>query len=263
MKKIAELLLVKDTELYKEIVLTPEEIEEALMLARQKKHGEMKRAEYVKKVNRDPNFITYTSGEMLKNIQEHIKLKPGIFDMDEHNQSIIIELCKYFTGDKTCIYDLKKGLLMQGPVGCGKTTLMKMFRFNQVSSYAVISTRTVSYDFTKNGYDGIYRYFGLIPTSDVYKSYGQGHVGICFDDLGTEVDKKHYGNESNVMAEVLLSRYDNRLSAKTHLTTNLSIEQLEERYGIRVRSRLTEMFNQVVFSLDSPDRRKKEKNASE
>lgn len=233
---ISKLIPKMDMELYKDVELTPEELNEAIFEAKKKKQAEIKRKEYAEKVNRKPEFITFSSGELYKNIIDRIKLDGSKFVMDEFNTGTIIELCKYFTQDKSCLYDLKKGLLVQGPVGCGKTTLMQMFRFNQTASYAVISTRQVSYDFSKNGYAGVERYFGLLTTSDIYKSYGQGTVGICFDDLGTEIDKKHYGNESNVMAEILLNRYDGKefLSGKTHITTNLSVEQLGERYGDRV-----------------------------
>ncbi len=37
----------------------------------------------------------------------------------------------------------------------------------------------------------------------------------CFDDLGTEKNLKYYGNECNVMAEILLSRYDIFTSKKS------------------------------------------------
>lgn len=256
-KQISKLMPGLATDAYKHIELTPEELAEAIQQAKQKKDGLLKIQAYREKLRKEPEFITYTSGELYKSILDRIALDHSKFVLDDFNTGIVIELCKYFTGDKSCIYKPDKGLLLQGPVGCGKTTLMQMFRFNQVSSYAVISSRTVSYEFSKNGYDGINRYFGLLTTSDIYKSCGQGFVGVCFDDIGTEIDKKHYGNESNVMAEILLNRYDNKaLAGKTHLTTNLSIDQIGERYGDRVKSRFKEMFNQVDFAINSPDRRK-------
>jgi DNA replication protein DnaC len=86
--------------------------------------------------------------------------------------------------------------------------------------------------------------------------YGQEETGYCFDDLGTEVDKKYYGNESNVMAEILLDRYDKQsVKGKTHVTSNLNSTMLEERYGYRVRSRIREMLNIVIFDDRAKDRR--------
>jgi DNA replication protein DnaC len=84
---------------------------------------------------------------------------------------------------------------------------------------------------------------------------------ICFDDLGTESNLKYFGNECNVMGEILLSRYDafthpelsKRL--KTHLTTNLSASEIEQFYGNRIRSRLRESFNLIAFNNNSKDKR--------
>lgn len=80
----------------------------------------------------------------------------------------------------------------------------------------------------------------------------------CFDDLGVENNLKFYGNECNVMAEILLSRYDLFIShgMLTHITTNLNSSEIEDLYGNRVRSRLRSMFNLISFSEQSPDKRK-------
>lgn len=55
----------------------------------------------------------------------------------------------------------------------------------------------------------------------------------------------YWGNNCNVMGEVLLSRYDLFISSKmiTHVTTNLNSQELEVLYGNRLRSRMRAMFN--------------------
>ena len=80
---------------------------------------------------------------------------------------------------------------------------------------------------------------------------------FCFDDLGIEQPRKYFGNECNVMAEILLSRYELFVSKgiPTHVTTNLSASELEEKYGNRLRSRMREMFNLVAFDKNSKDKR--------
>ena len=60
------------------------------------------------------------------------------------------------------------------------------------------------------------------------------------------------------MGEIILSRHDLFLEChvKTHATTNLNAQELEERYGNRVRSRMRELFNLVAFDNESTDKRK-------
>ncbi|SNB23898.1 conserved hypothetical protein [Flavobacterium psychrophilum] len=81
--------------------------------------------------------------------------------------------------------------------------------------------------------------------------------GYCFDDLGTEKQIKHFGNDCNVMAEILISRYEQFIenNSVTHITTNLSASELENYYGNRVRSRLRNMFNLIAFDRETKDKR--------
>jgi len=76
--------------------------------------------------------------------------------------------------------------------------------------------------------------------------------------LGAENNLKYYGNECNVMGEILLSRYDLFVSrgVRTHLTTNLTSSELEKHYGNRVRSWMRELFNLVSFGKEANDKRK-------
>jgi DNA replication protein DnaC len=143
--------------------------------------------------------------------------------------------------------DLKKGILLIGPVGCGKTTLMKLFSelTHEKLHYFVKATRDITAEFIEDGFQVLQRY------GKTYKNY-------CFDDLGVEQSIKHFGNECNVIGEILLSRYEYMKINKgiTHATTNLNANDLEKIYGNRVRSRLREMFNVITFPSTTPDKRK-------
>lgn len=152
--------------------------------------------------------------------------------------------------------DLKKGILLSGPIGCGKTSLMTLVRyfFQRGKQYQIKSTRDISFEFEKEGFKVINRY----SKNPLNLSYSNPVPNImCFDDLGVEQNQKHFGNECNVMGEILLSRYDLFISKgiPTHLTTNLSATEIEEKYGNRVRSRMREMFNLVAFNKNSMDKR--------
>lgn len=59
------------------------------------------------------------------------------------------------------------------------------------------------------------------------------------------------------MAEILETRYEHFIenNAVTHITTNLSVSEIEKAYGNRVRSRLRQMFNLLAFDRDTKDKR--------
>jgi DNA replication protein DnaC len=147
----------------------------------------------------------------------------------------------------------KKGLLLAGGIGCGKTTIMRAFASNPLCSYKVIPARTISFQFAEHGFPIISCYANAETTPP--NSYGQTALGICFDDLGTEEERKHYGDKINAMAELLLSRYDSIPFNQTHITTNLNAQMIEQTYGPRIRSRMREMFNLIHFPQSAPDRR--------
>lgn len=195
------------------------------------------------------------------------------FKIYEEDHPIIYQLCLYFIKDQeSCAkfnIDINKGLLLSGPVGCGKTTLMKLLRHlvPHYRPYELIPTRNIVFAFNNIGYS-------------IIEQYGNNHF-FCFDDLGVEPEGKHYGNDCNVMGEILLSRYERFLKYRrpkrrplsgvegsggvchpersrgvTHITTNLNAEEIEDRYGNRVRSRLREMVNVIGFDKNTKDKRK-------
>lgn len=179
------------------------------------------------------------------------------FKIESEDHEIIFKLLVYFQKDsKNCEkynISLKKGLLLSGPVGCGKTTLMNLIKLTLPIDcrYIVKSCREVSFEFIQDGYSVIRKYSNLsFNNKDIPKTY-------CFDDLGTESTLKYYGNDCNVMAEILLSRYDLFISRHmlTHITTNLNGDEIESIYGLRVRSRLREQFNLISFNSKARDKR--------
>lgn len=169
----------------------------------------------------------------------------------------IQKLICYFLKDEVMAtnfnLDLSKGILLSGPVGCGKTTLMTLMRntAKQNNNFIMKTCRDISFEFIKEGYQTIQKYSNSNNSSSEYRNY-------CFDDLGVETNLKYYGNECNVMAEIILSRYDIFISKQiiTHITSNLSATEIETAYGNRVRSRLREMLNLIAFDDNSLDKRK-------
>ena len=152
-------------------------------------------------------------------------------------------------------FDLNKGILLTGPIGCGKTTLFKILKECKLnkSDFEVISSRQVVSEFLKDGFDIIDKY-SFTSNGDNVRNI----KSFCFDDLGTEKITKYFGNDCNVMGEILLSRYELFKQKKTitHITTNLSAKEIETLYGKRIRSRMREMFNLFGYEETSVDKRK-------
>lgn len=197
------------------------------------------------------NNISYDFKKILIYLDAKGKLLFGKnFKIYEEDEIILYKLCIYFIRDfeacKKLNIDPNKGILLSGPVGCGKTSLMKLLRHivPHYKPYEVIPARNITFSFNNIGFKTI-------------EEYGNSNF-YCFDDLGVETTGRHFGKDCNVMGEILLSRYDLFLQRKirTHATTNLNAQELEERYGNRVRSRMRQLFNLIAFDKESVDKRK-------
>jgi DNA replication protein DnaC len=146
------------------------------------------------------------------------------------------------------IPELKKGLLIIGDYGCGKTSMLRAFQmvgksllpdpilwFNSVSCNALVME------------------FEGMDTKDksakkhFFQKYNKAAV-MYFDDFGTESNASNFGIK-NLMKDILEERYAN--NKRTFLTSNLSLLEIQEKYGDRVYDRLQEMFNIIQMSGDS------------
>jgi DNA replication protein DnaC len=172
------------------------------------------------------------------------------FRLYNQDKEIIYKLLIYAIRDeencRAYNIDLNKGILLMGPVGCGKTSLMHLLRsfFYRPYLYPIYTTRDIASEFHRDGYS-------------VIRKYGKHPHHLCLDDLGVEQHMKHYGNTCNTIGEILLDRYDllQREGLLTHATTNLDANKLEALYGNRVRSRLRGMFNLIAFPSAASDKR--------
>lgn len=253
-REIQNLQLKSDhMENYKDIELTEEEIQAALLQAKKEKVRRQKEAEYWQRVKSPKKYLTTTAEELIN----MVKLHPDLI-INEENQAIIMQLAYYFSQDpRMSEFDIdpNKGIILAGPTGCGKTTLMKLYQNNMHQSYSVVSCRKVGYDFAEKGFKAIEAYSANYKTLE--NPFGHKEYGMCFDDLGTDEERRRYGDKVNAMEEILLGRYDNVPFRFTHITTNLTVEQMGDIYGPRVRSRMSEMFNLISFNPTAKDWRRK------
>ena len=171
------------------------------------------------------------------------------FKIYDEDLFLVYKLCLYYIRDfKKCEkygLDPNKGILLSGPVGCGKTSLMKLLKHISPteSTYSVIPCREITFQFNAKGFP-------------IIQMYGSSN-SYCFDDLGLEAKGRHFGQDCNVLGEILISRHELFLKSKkmTFATTNLNAKEIENRYGSRVRSRMRQLFNLIAFDKNCKDKR--------
>lgn len=247
-----------------QVQLTPDEEQQAIADGIFKAKKDKLQRQYVKqyseKIFADRVYPSFTANE-LRQIATHQFMerygRPYVLDKD--NTEIFESLCQYFTADPAFEKGglrLNKGLMLFGHVGTGKTEMMKLFMLNQVQSFGMVSCRAITDDFTQAGEEEVER-FNTNRKNAVPHKFGQEYSGWCFDDLGTEsIPVLHYGNKKNMMADIILNRYDSKMNYRfTHVTTNLTAEQITLSYGSRVLDRMREMFNLITFPSTAKSRR--------
>lgn len=197
------------------------------------------------------NIRYYDCNQTLSFLENFGKIKYGPkFKIHPKDRFLIYKLLIHVLEDRESCkkynIDPDKGLLLIGPVGCGKTTLMHLIRefCYEHNKHLIKSTRDIAAEFHEDGYAAL-------------KKYGKQHKIYCFDDLGVEQNMQHYGNTCNTIGEILLDRYELLIKFRvlTHATTNLNAAELEALYGNRVRSRMRSMFNVLTFPKSEPDKR--------
>jgi DNA replication protein DnaC len=206
---------------------------------------------------------------MIQTIEYIKKISEEFFNtkliLDDFNKAVIKKLILYFEDSKEFEekdYSLKKGILLAGGLGVGKTLIMKLFSKlcfmnKNTKSYNIGNCETIVNEFLSEGISVVDKYTLNTRLND-YNVRISKPLNFCFDDLGVENSNiKYFGNEENVMAKILYNRYELYVynQIKTHITTNLNGEMIKEKYGDRIFSRISEMFNVII--LDGYDRRQK------
>lgn len=267
-------LLPQDIPDYSSVELTPEEIERALNFARMNKFTELQ--ELKKKQARQEKIreqmIPWTTDELRQHVKDRARRLPFRFEIDQDNQHVFDLLCLYFSnnaefekygfvvnGNIVNQYSLNKGICLHSKErGSGKTVFMDLFSLNRRSCFVVMATAKICRFFESDGDKVIDRFAVPWVCERGPQFFYQSPIGICFDDLGDEEIKVHYGNRENVMNRVLTAIYGENPNHSVfpffHATTNLTGDEIEAKYDKRVRSRMREMFNWI--ELPGKDRRK-------
>ena len=138
------------------------------------------------------------------------------------------------------------GLLLQGTLGTGKTTLAWCIR----EAFKIIGDKcswVTAGELVRSKLD---------PSSVVYTYEERRDAGILFiEELGTEGElTKVYGNEERPMRDLLTHRYE-KPTLITIATTNLTPDQFRDFYGERVDDRCAETFDIIGYGGESYRRR--------
>jgi len=171
------------------------------------------------------------------------------FIIDEDNRNYFNLLCHYFSEDIKFEEELggklRKGLMVFGNVGTGKSSSFNIIQ-NISNNYKVRHLR-----FTKIAANEVVTKYNETPAKDsVIRYCSKG--AIYFDDLGSETVASNFGKE-DIFLRILELRYNEFIEkgTKTYLTTNYTLEEIYERYGVRVFDRFKEMFNFLELTGES------------
>ena len=180
---------------------------------------------------------------------ERVQRQPYVFD--DHSTPLVKSLYQIFKQGNR-----KKGVLLRGPVGTGKSILMKYFGVHCAEkSFQMVSAAQLCQSYQRGGFENLQHYMQLshyqgAPLSNI--------KGWCIDDLGAEMNPNitFFGTQINVLQQVLQTIYEqSHLRGWYHITTNLASVQIKDRYGARVLSRICELFTIIDVPKKAPDRR--------
>ena len=175
------------------------------------------------------------------------------FVIDSRNKDLMNSIYKYMVGMNSS-FDRRKGFLLWGGIGTGKSTIIDIVRlfdkmsngrsFNgyHIGGFMIASASYLANQYSDKGVEALelYTYNKLSP------------ITLAIDELGREpCPAKHFGTEMNVMQYILQCRYELRRDCITHVTTNLSPREIQNKYGSYIADRMNEMFNVVEVSGNS------------
>lgn len=186
----------------------------------------------------------WDANRFYRKIKAHFMHKHGHFFNGSQNSEFIKAVCFLFSNDprfeKELNYSFSKGLLIQGTAGLGKTEMIRAVSDNPLWPVKIISILEISEAVQETGQCNLY-------TDQI----------LLIDDVGSEPEViNHYGTKINWFKDFIELYYMKyRNFGGLIITTNLGGDEIEKRYGYRVRSRMREMFNTI--QLEGTDLRGK------
>lgn len=145
-----------------------------------------------------------------------------------------------------------RGIMLCGNCGNGKTTLLYAFRAMLNWLGDIGRLEELEQTFGEKPGIVITDSKQLARLASDYREFErvQKLNMLAIEDMGKEpLEVMVYGNVIAPVQDIIEYRYDKRLF--TFITTNLSPQEITQRYGMRVGDRLKEMVSKIVFENDS------------
>lgn len=150
------------------------------------------------------------------------------------------QVALWFSWDDRFKGDVRKGLMIRGNVGTGKSliaeSLSKIIFELDILVPKFIHASELQDLYIRNDFDEI----------DIVKK----RAYTIIDDVGVEsVETKNYGNVKEPFIDVFDYRY--RENKRTVITTNFKPSEIKETYGTRIIDRFRECMNDLVLDGES------------
>lgn len=190
---------------------------------------------------RDELISTWTATHFFKEMRR--KVNDGGESFIHHGDYglLVKAICYRLSSDPRYTTELgfsfQKGLLIRGTVGLGKSFIPSLVADNPVCPIQMLSLNAITESVRQTGaFTGI--------------KFGTYQI-IYLDDLGTEeTPVKYFGTEIHWFKTWYEHFY---ATAKNHthrlmISTNLSFQEIEDKYGFRIRDRMAETFDVLDIS---------------
>lgn len=170
----------------------------------------------------------------------------------EQQVALMRLLYGYFSGDDSVI-NPNKGLLIIGNTGVGKTSILTAFLSVPFDEYIgdewyQKKPKITSCIDVVDWFDDCNSRKDWIDWKDKYKG------DWYFSDLGTEPKHRYASSDSEPVIAKLLEYRDNRATGKTYFCTNLTEQEIADKYGQRVYSRILGSCNVINLNLLGVDK---------
>lgn len=169
--------------------------------------------------------------------QQEVESRGRVFVDDAATREHVRKAAKWMVSA-----DTRFGLLLYGTTGNGKTTLAK----------AMQTVINLLYESPYKDEEVAVTSVSALKLADLAKDNNMQFRSIRnaellhIDDVGCEPSSiRVWGNELSPLVDILYHRYDEQLY--TVITSNLSLEDIFERYGYRIGDRFYEMFDTIAF----------------